>query len=157
MFPRLSILLVLLASCSVQGAFGRDKTQPSAEDVSFCQLANTPMNFSGKRVRVRAIYSYFFEISSLRTPACCPENSAEIWVDFDDSRGKNLLHKLPKGMGTVLGVWVGTIETGRVFGPNGEQVRLIVDKIEKIEQKERAKSSKRPDWVPKGCVFRKRD
>jgi hypothetical protein len=75
-------------------------------------------------------------------------------VDFDENRAKELVRKLPKGMGKVLGVWVGTIETGEVFGPNGETVRIIVDRIEKIEQKEQPRANHKPDWLPKDCRLR---
>jgi hypothetical protein len=71
-------------------------------------------------------------------------------VDFDHDRAKGLLRKLRKGMGTVLAIFVDQVGTGKVFGANGEQVRLIVDKIEKVEQREADGK-----WTAKvlGCRF----
>ena len=46
-----------------------------------------------------------------------------------------MFHKFPEGMGVVLVVFVGKIETGKVYGPFGERVRLVVDRIEKLEKK----------------------
>jgi len=96
-----------------------------------------------------------FEVSSLESPTCRPIQGAKIWVDFDDEKAKGLLRKLPKGMGTVLAIFVGKVEAGKAFGPNDEQVRLIIDKIEKVEQRKRPKADQRPDWIPQNCLRRK--
>jgi hypothetical protein len=57
-------------------------------------------------------------------------------------------------MGTVLAIFVGKVETGKVFGPNGEPARLIVDKIERVEQREGPKANQRPNRIPQNCLLR---
>src|SRR5271169_551931 len=132
MWLRLCILsLLLLSSMTLQA---RNEPETAPQDVTYCQLAKDPSAFSGKRIRIRAIYSFFFEVSRLRSPTCCSDHGPQIWVDFDEEpegSSKRLLHKFPEGMGVVLVVFVGKIETGKVYGPYGERVRLVVDRIEK--------------------------
>ncbi|HSC46275.1 MAG TPA: hypothetical protein VLC94_10600 [Candidatus Acidoferrum sp.] len=147
MIFRLFATVVLFAACLESSC----ATAESFADVTFCQLAKDPEAFSGKRVRIRAIYSYMFEISSLRPPECCPIREALVWVDFDDEKARELLRQIPEGMGTVLAVFVGRIETGEVYGPNGERVRLVIDRIEKVEKKVRGNAKKTPPWIPQNC------
>jgi transposase len=47
-------------------------------------------------------------------------------------------------MGMVLAVFVGKIETGKVYGPFGERVRLVVDQIEKVEEKAKPRAGQNP-------------
>jgi hypothetical protein len=95
-----------------------------------------------------------FEVSRLKSPACCSERDTPIWVDFDaDMQGnsKKLFHKFPEGMGVVLVVFVGKIETGKVYGHFGERVRSVVDQVEKIEEKAKPRAGQNPSWVPQNC------
>ena len=134
------------------GAIGSHAKAETLEEVTVCQLAKNPTAYSGKRIRIRAIYSYMFEVSRLKSPTCCPESGSLIWVDFDEGKAEGLLRQLPEGMGVVLAVFVGTVETGKVYGSFGERVRLVVDRIEKIEQREHHPHPNRsPKWVPQNC------
>ena len=145
-------LSLLLSSYSPTRAGREPGTTP--QDVTYCQLVKDPSAFSGKRIRIRAIYSYMFEFSRLKSPTCCSERDVLIWVDFDDEpqgNSKKLLHKLPEGMGMVLAVFVGKVETGKVYGPFGERVRLVVDQIEKVEEKAKPQPGQIPSWVPQNC------
>ena len=133
-----------------------DKPEVVPQDVTYCQLARDPSAYSGKRIRIRAIYSYMFEVSRLKSPTCCSDQNPQmqIWVDFDEElkgSSKRLLHKFPQGMGEVLVVFVGKIETGKVYGPFGERVRLVVDRIEKFEKKANPDACQDSSWVPQNC------
>jgi hypothetical protein len=59
---------VFLLACRVAWA---DAMPEARLDVSYCQLAKDPSAFSGKRVRVRAIYHFGFEIQRLESLTCC--------------------------------------------------------------------------------------
>lgn len=52
-------------------------------------------------------------------------------------------------MGLV--VFVGKIETGKVYGPVGERIWLVVEQIEKIEGKAKPPAGQSPAWVPQNC------
>jgi len=54
----------------------------------------------------------------------------------------------------MLAIFVEKVGAGKVFAANGEQARLIVDKIEKAEQRERPKANQRPIWVPQDRLLR---
>ncbi len=152
MWLRLFTLSFLLSNCCLTRAGSKPETEP--QDVTYCQLAKDPSAFSGTRIRTRAIYSYMFEVSRLKSPTCCSERDALIWVDFDEElqgNSKKLFHKFPKSMGLVLAVFVGKIETGKVYGPYGERVRLVVDQIEKVEEKAKPPAGQNPAWVPQDC------
>jgi hypothetical protein len=151
---RLSTLLLVLLGCCLTGAGNKPEVVP--QDITYCQLARDPSAFSGKRMRIRAIYLYFFEGSRLKSPTCCSDHDPQmqIWVDFDEElegSSKRLLHKFPEGMGEVLVVFVGKIETGKVYGPFGERVRLVVDRIEKFEKKAKPDACQDSSWVPQNC------
>jgi hypothetical protein len=152
MWRRHFILSLLLSSCCLARAGNKPEAVP--QDVSYCQLAKDPSAFSEKRIRIRAIYSYMFEVSRLKSPTCCSDHDAQIWVDFADElegSSKRLFHKFPEGMGMVLAVFVGKVETGSVYGPFGERVRLVVDRIEKLEKKAKPSVGQNPSWVPQDC------
>jgi hypothetical protein len=152
MWLRLLVLSLFLSNCCPMHAGQGPDITP--QDVTYCQLAKDPSRFSGKRIRIRAIYSYMFEVSRLKSPTCCPEGDTPIWVDFDEElqgNSKKLFHKFPEGMGVVLAVFVGKIETGKVYGHFGERVRLVVDQIEKIEEKTKPHVGQNPSWVPQNC------
>ncbi len=87
-----------LASCI---AWADDQSESPPMDVSYCQLAKDPPAWTGKRIRVRAIYHYGFEFYRLESPLCCEERTTKIWVQADklDGRSERLFRKLDKGMG----------------------------------------------------------
>lgn len=59
----------VLLTCFLKPALPQPENEP--QDVTYCQLANDPSAFSDKRIRIRAIYAYMFEVSALRAPTCC--------------------------------------------------------------------------------------
>jgi hypothetical protein len=142
-----------LLSCGVTLAEQTPEGPP--QDVTYCQLAKDPSAFSGKRIRIRAIYAYMFEVSRLKSPTCCPERDVSIWVDFDEElkgRSQKLRDKFPKGMGLVLAAFVGRFEAEGPYGDGGYRFRLTVDQIEKIERTSRSPGRQNgPAWVPKNC------
>ena len=152
MWQRVFVGLLLLASCCV--LVSAKEPQPVPEDVTFCQLAQNPTAYSGKRIRIRAVYSYMFEVSQLKSPTCCPQRGESIWVDFDEElhgKSKRLFNSFPEGMGVVLAVFVGRIETEKVYGTFGERVRLVVVQIDKVEEKAKPAAGQHPAWVPQDC------
>lgn len=141
--------IILLTNCAVAGA--ANKPQNIAQDVTYYELAKSPSAFSGKRIRVRAIYSYMFEVSRLKPPACCAEGDVAVWVDFSeemDGNSKRLFHKFPKGMGFVLATFEGVFQSGGPFGDGGYRFKLAVDKIEAVENKANPSPAHRPAWIP---------
>ena len=121
------------------------------QDVTYCQLAKDPSAFSGKRIRVTAIYTYMFELSALRAPTCCSDanHGAGIWVDFEDvpeGNARKVTKQFPKGMGYVLAVFVGRIETGSAYG-TGQRVRFVVQQVVSVERKENSRHGP-PAWTP---------
>lgn len=135
---------------------GRASNNPenTAQEVSFCDLAKTPSEFSGKRIRIRAIYSYMFAISRFKGPTCCPEREVPIWVDFDEKlegSSQQLLHKFPKGMGFVLATFVGKLESGGPYGDGGYRFKFTVDRIERLEATAKPSPNREPKWVPRNC------
>src|SRR5579883_3651657 len=144
------LLLGLLAPC----CFAKpQRLNAPAQEVSYCELVKTPMSFSGKRIRVRAIYKYGFEIQRLEQPTCCP-NAAKIWVEIHSGLEGNslkLFRKFPKGMGLALATFVGTFESGGPYGDGGYRLKFSVDQIEKLEATAKPSPSREPAWVPKNC------
>src|SRR3954471_22589083 len=103
------LVWVLLA---IGGSAAAPKPE-AAHEVPYCDLVKTPQEFAGKRVRVRAIYKYGFEIQRLNSPACCPEREAKIWVEIDsglEGESLKLYRKFPKGMGLALATFEGKFE-----------------------------------------------
>ena len=147
------IAIVFLMYCSAAQANGDPRE--TSQEVSYCDLAKNPSAFSGKRIRVRAIYRYAFEIERLEAPICCPEAGAKIWVQIDaalEGKSLKLFHKFPKGEGLVLATFVGTFESGGTYGTFADRHRLTVEQIEKVERTARsAQKQNDPVWVPKNC------
>ena len=147
------ISLVFLTNCCAARA--SNNSQKSSQDVSYCDLAKNPSAFSGKRIRVRAIYRYAFKIQRLEAPACCPEAGSKIWAEIEsalEGSSLKLFHKFPKGEGLVLATFAGTFESGGTYGTFADRHKLTVDQIEKVEGI--ARSSRKQDdpaWVPKNC------
>jgi hypothetical protein len=151
----LAILLLAFLNCRTSQA--RDTAEPPPQDVTYCQFAKNPSLFSGKRIRIRAVYRYAFEIQRLEPPECCPDslNTSRIWVVINASiKGDSLkhFHEFPKGTGIVLATFVGTLESGGAYGTFADKYELNVDQIQKVEHT--ARSSRRQDdpaWIPKNC------
>jgi hypothetical protein len=145
-------LTAFLLSCSM--AYPNDKPDNTPQEVTYCQLARDPAAFSGKRIRVRAIYKYMFEMSRLSSPACCPERQVSIWVDFDEKLGGNsrkLFRRFPKGMGSVLATFAGRFEGGGPYGDGGYRFKFTVDEIERLEARAKPSPGRDPAWIPKNC------
>ena len=152
MWQRGFVPLLVLATCRV--LISGKEPESALEDVTFCELARNPNAYAGKRIRIRAVYSYMFEVSRLKSPTCCSGRGESIWLDFDDDlhgKSKRRFKSFPKGMGVVLAVFVGTVETGKVYGTFGERVRLVVDQIDRVEEKAKTSPGKSPTWVPQSC------
>jgi len=144
---------VVLALVNLSCLAAAEKPKSTAQEVSYCDLVKAPQLFSGKRIRVRAIDRYGFEISRLDPPACCSERGGKIWVEMNPGLGRGfrkLTHRFPKGMGLALATFDGTFEVGGPYGLGGYRFRLTVDKIEKIEATSKP-SPHEPSWVPKNC------
>jgi hypothetical protein len=151
MWHRLLVMILLLFECGQALALPKYEIEP--QNVTYCQLAGDPTKFSGKRIRIQAIYSYMFELSTLRPPTCCVEHDIGIWVDFDselEGKSKQLSEKFPKGMGFVLAVFVGTMETGDAYG-TGQRVHFFVEHIEEVKQQANPHPGRFPAWIPQNC------
>jgi hypothetical protein len=138
---------LLLSSCSAWA-------EAPAMNVSYCQLAQDPSAWIGKRVRVGAIYHYGFELQRLESPACCAEKGPEIWVDISsnlEGHSKKLFHRINKlEMAWALVVFVGRFEGSSDYG-TGQRFHFAVDEIEKVEKTAKPRHLVAPDWVPKDC------
>jgi hypothetical protein len=152
---KLCILIAsLLLSTSCFGRQTANNPGTTVQDVTYCQLATDPSAFVGKQIRIRAIYSYMFEVSSLKSPTCCPNRDLSIWVDFDeDLKGssKRIYRKFPKGMGTALATFEGTFQGDGPYGAAGSPFRLTVRRIENLEAKGKPSLQHSPSWLPKEC------
>jgi hypothetical protein len=145
------LVLVLLTFCCSVGA---QEQKAQAMEVSYCDLARTPQSFSGKRIRVRAVYRYGFEIQRLDSPECCPNGEIKVWVDTEqepNGGSLDLLRKLPKGMGLALATFSGKFEIGGPYGDGGYRFRFTIDRIERLEAKAKPSARHEPDWAPQNC------
>ena len=152
---RLAVVTFLLLFLACAGARAAGPQEQPIQDITYCDLAKNPSAFSGKRIRIRAIYRYAFEVQLLESPVCCPGPQPKIWVqietDLDDSSLK-VFRKFPKGAGIVLVTLVGTLDTGEAYGDGGFRIRLRVSEIERLEAKSRSILRKDdPPWVPCNC------
>jgi hypothetical protein len=146
-----ALVLTLLASCCPAE---EQKSAAVLHAVSYCDLVKSPQSFSGKRIRVRAIYKYGFEIQRLDPPACCSEREVKIWVEIEaglQGHSLKLFGKLPRGMGLALATFVGTFESGGPYGDSGYRFKFTVDQIENLEGTAKASPSHDPAWVPQKC------
>lgn len=145
-------LLLLLLSSSIPTASGAPRT---AEAVVYCDLAENGSMFSGRQVRVRAIYRYAFEVQRLEAPECCSGRGDKIWVEIQpslDRRSEKLFRRFPKGEGVVLATFVGRFESGGAYGTFADSKRLLVERIESVEKT--ASSARRqasPPWAARHC------
>lgn len=123
----------------------------SPKEITYCQLIENPSAFVGKRIQVRAIYSYFFEVSRFKAPECCPGRDVSIWVEFDEDlegKSKTLYGKFPKGMGSVLATFVGMLNGGGPYGDGGYRFLFTVERIEDLEHKAKPRLHHFPAWIP---------
>jgi hypothetical protein len=139
--------MFVLACCAV----GHSATLPPI-GTSYCALTADPASYVGKRVQVRAVYRYSFEVQDLDAPECCPGKRIKIWVEIEpsDAKSKRLFRKFPKAMGLVLATFSGTFETGGPFG-NGGRYRLAVDQIEKLEAVGDPAKTSELSWANHDC------
>src|SRR6266403_1172509 len=151
----LFVMRVLVVAIFVSGSIVKSLAQTSAANsvqiVEYCHLVRTPSSFVGKRIRVRAVYSYMFEVSRLKSPACCPDRDVPIWVDFNEElegSSRKMLRKFPKGMGFVLATFEGTLQGGGPYGDGGYRFKFAVDKIENLENKANPSRDQHPTWIP---------
>lgn len=147
-------LVLRLCPILIAGTLAAGQTQTKPVDVDYCTLAKNRGSFNGKRVRVRALYRYAFEVQSLEAPDCCP-GTPPMWAVLSavmDDKSEKLYRKFPKGEGLVLAIFVGDFETGDAYGMGGSKSQLKVDTIESVEKRWRfADRTKSPAWVPKNC------
>src|SRR5256885_250830 len=99
------------------GMFFHSPHRPAnpGQNLSFCELVKNPAAFSGKQIRLRAIYRYAFESQRLEPPTCCPAPGANIWVEIStnlEGKALRLFRNFPKGHGLVLATFVGRFDTG---------------------------------------------
>lgn len=151
MKPRIAAvaLVLIISSC-----FATAQEPETVQPVSYCDLVKAPQEFAGKRIRVRAIYKYGFEIQRLDSPVCCPDNGGKIWVEIESRLGRDslkLYRKFPKGMGLALATFEGSVESGGPFGDGGYRLKFTVKKIEKLEAVAKASAQHDPVWVPTNC------
>jgi hypothetical protein len=144
-------LIFILLAFSHSGA--TQKPDVIAQEVSYCDLIKAPQQFAGKRIGVRAIYKDGFEVQRLDPPTCCLEHGAKIWVEIADLQGGSLrlYRRFPKGMGLSLATFEGIFEAGGPYGDGGYRLKLIIDKIEKLEATAKISTRHEPAWVPKDC------
>jgi len=142
---------IVLLCCSANASSSPQKT---AQELTYCDLARNPSAFSGKRIRVRAIYRYAFEIQRLEAPVCYPEG-AKVWLEIGsgiEGSSLKLFRKFPKGEGLVLATFVGTFESGGAYGTFADKHKLTIDQIEKVERMAPSSGKQNaPVWVPKNC------
>ena len=143
-------LIFTLLAFSHSGA--TQKPDVIAQEISYCDLIKAPQPFAGKRIRVRAIYKDGFEIQSLDPPACCAEHEAKIWVEMEaelQGGSLKLYRKFPKGMGLSRATFEGIFEAGGPYCDGGYRLKLIIDKIKKLEATAKISTRHEPAWVPK--------
>jgi hypothetical protein len=145
------LVVAIFVSGSIVKSLAQTSTANPAQIVEYCQLVRAPSSFVGKRIRIRAVYSYMFEVSRLKPPACCPDRDVPIWVDFNEElegSSRKLFHKFPKGMGFVLATFEGTLQGGGPYGDGGYRFKFAVDKIENLENKANPSPDHHPSWIP---------
>jgi hypothetical protein len=152
---RFAIIIGALFLSSLSAAWANEESHFLPIEVTYCQLAKDPSLFIGKRIRIRAIYRYMFEVQRLESPLCCSETPMKIWVNIEaglEDHSQKLFRNLNKGQGTALVVFIGRFDGNGSYGYFGDRFQLTVNEIGKIERI--SKSSRRqddPPWVPRNC------
>lgn len=146
-----ALLVGLLRQVPIAAA--DDQHPTPALQVSYCELVGNPTAYSGKLVRVRAIYRYGFEVERLETPECCASRAEKVWVEFGElSRAsKRQLKKAPKDAGLAIGTFIGRFETHGPYGHLGHPYKLTILEVEGIEHSAHPSPTKNPPWVPSNC------
>ena len=120
------VLFLVLVFCSAaysQKVENNSEINESPITVNFCDLLNNTMAYSGKLIRVRALYVTEFEKSSLSSPNCpVPDYPYITWVEFDKSfkdctkkSVRKKLNKMKEGINSDV-TFVGSFETEGHFG-----------------------------------------
>jgi hypothetical protein len=145
----------LSASCFV--TWGADEPCNPPLDVNYCRFSEDPTAYIGRRIRIRALYSYDWENLVLESPMCCSEVPIRMWAEWD-AKLKPGSKRLPlRGMkgpgGFVLGVFEGRVDDqGAMSATFSTRFRLHVDRIDKIERSKRVRRPEDiPPWVPRNC------
>jgi hypothetical protein len=150
----MKVCLVIASVLIPFSCFAKQKVENhggSAQEVTYCDLMRNPSSFTGRRIRVRAVYTYMFELSRLKPPVCCAKSDVPIWVEFSDQmkgNSRKLFHRFPKGMGFVLATFEGTFEGDGPYGDGGYRFKFAVDGIANLERKTNPRPPYRPEWVP---------
>jgi hypothetical protein len=145
---------LVLSLLSLACAGTAQETASPVQQVDYCDLAKAPQSFAGKRIRVRAIYNYGFEMQRLDPPQCCEGKPVKVWIELAgpddlDRRSRRLVSRFPKGMGLALGVFVGVFETKGFYGHFGAyRYRLLVDRVEAVERTAHPPQAFPPSWAP---------
>jgi hypothetical protein len=132
----------------------QEPPKAAAQDVPYCDLAKNPGSYVGKMIRVRAIYSYGFEIQVLGPRECCPVRNGLIWVEMSpdmDRHSRRAAHKFPEGMGDALATFSGVFEGPGTYGDGRYRFKLVVRQIENVENTAKASSTIKPKWFPADC------
>ena len=154
---RIAVALSIFFLMSCCSTLAKSNPPGTRQDVNLCDLAHDPSAFSGKRIRVRAIYRYDFEMQSLASPACCPVAPPDIAVVVQvaaEEEGKfpQVFRRFQKHGGLLLATFTGTFEAGGPYGNLAYRYRLTVDHVEKVERTARLSSKQAdPAWVQKNC------
>jgi len=117
-----------------------------------------PEQYSGKVIRVSAIYRYGFEWSELYCLECVSE--AKTWVDLDESFVSSTKASVRKKIGphgfkgrTVSVIMVGRFDVGGGYGHMGAyRFRLLVSRVEKADVL--LNDSPSPNALPKEVLSR---
>jgi hypothetical protein len=121
--------------------------------ISYCDLIRDPQSAVGKKITVRAVYRYGFELQRLDPADCCPGKRLKIWVEMGSSAGrsKKFLDRFPKGMGLALATFSGQFETGGPFGSGEYRFLFIVDDLSNVEAMAHPTDAEKPPWKIKDC------
>lgn len=155
----ITIVSAACLSTLLPGMLSRATAQ-NREDatVSYCDLMRKPEQYSGKVVRVSAIYRYGFEWSELYCLECVSE--ARTWVDLTESFVSSTKASVRKKIGphgfkgrTVRVVMVGRFDGGGGYGHMGAyRFRLLVDQLANAEVI--LNDSPSPNALPKKTLSR---
>lgn len=91
MKPKTYLFFVILILTCFPSCRAPDIQEPSIwqntsglQDASVCQLLESPGSYSGRTIRVKAVYRYGFEWSELYSLKC--SNDKRIWVEREDRK-----------------------------------------------------------------------
>jgi hypothetical protein len=145
---------VLFAAFAVLSMNGTLKAQTAPQNVSYCDLAKSPKEFTAKPIRVRAVYRYTLEMERLEASECCPTKGAWIWFEFgekEDRSSRRVERKFPKGTGLVLATFEGVLEGPGNYGDGGYRFKFIVHRVTNLEHAVSPKPYEDFPWAPFPC------